>query len=91
MAKKKQKKSKIWPQKKCLEAMLAQRGTQANWVHANVHMTAHEVEAYFGPMCKDYEPLCSCCQAWVQWNQNGTVPVMMERDEVLKVLEIKVR
>lgn len=86
---KKKAKKTVWSQKKCLEHMLTRYGTQANWVEANVYMTAHEVEKTYGPRCEDYEPLCACCQAWTQWNQTGTVLVTMERDEVLKVLGVK--
>lgn len=86
---KKAKRGLLWDQKKCLDDMLTRYGTQSNWVEANVHMTYHEVVEYYGPQCEEFESLCACCRAWLQWNQNGTVPVTMERNEVLKVLGIK--
>ena len=93
MAKKNKKKpkSKLWSQIKMLAHMKEQYGFQTNWATATVYMTAREVEECFGKRCEDYEPLCVCCQAWNQWNQTGTVSVTLERDEIIKLLEIKLK
>jgi hypothetical protein len=49
-------------------------------------MTAYEVEKHFGKMCKEYEPLCGCCAAWLEWNRTGRVTLTVEREDVLKVI-----
>jgi hypothetical protein len=63
-------------------------GTRIDEVEVTLHMTALELEACYGPMCKEYEPACACCEAWVQWNRTGTVTVSVERDEILKILGV---
>lgn len=89
MAKKKSKKKKAasWDQEKCLANMRERFGTQSNWVRAEVYMTAHEVEEFFGPQCDEYEPYCGCCKAWLEWNETGKVTVTwIERHELLKLM-----
>jgi len=88
--KKKAKKAKtkiVWDQQQCLDNMRSRYGTQTNWADVEVYMTAHEVEAYFGPRCEDYEPLCGCCDAWLQWQRTGKVKITITREEALKAIK----
>lgn len=32
------------------------------------------MERYWGPRCEEYEPGCSCCEAWNKYLRNGKVP-----------------
>lgn len=84
---KKKKKPKLASQKQLLNNMRERYGFQTNWATANVYLTAREVEAYFGKRCKEYEPLCGCCEAWLEWNKTGKVTLTLERDEVLKLMK----
>lgn len=77
---------KLLPQRELLEDMQKRYGTQTNLVRANVYMTAREVEAYAGPRCEDLEPRCPVCEAWSQWDKSMQCPVLLEREEVLKLL-----
>ena len=64
-------------------------GTSANIVYVTLHMTYHEVEQNFGPQCEDYEPLCGCCRAWVEWHTNHQhkVTVSIDRKDIIKLLK----
>jgi hypothetical protein len=75
-------------QNQCIKNMRSRYGTESDYVNAEVYMTGPEVEEAFGPMCERYEPLCSCCRAWVQWNTTGKVTVTLCRDEVLEILGV---
>jgi len=63
-------------------------GTSANIVYVTLHMTHYEVEQYFGPQCEDYEPLCGCCRAWIEWHTNHQhkVTVSIDRKDIIKLL-----
>jgi hypothetical protein len=62
-------------------------GTSMNWVDVTLPMTYHEMEEHFGPMCEEFEPLCACCRAWVQWHTSEQrVTVSLERNAVLKIM-----
>lgn len=61
-------------------------GSETRWAQVNLYMTAYEVEKHFGKMCKEYEPLCGCCAAWLEWNRTGRVTLTVEREDVLKVI-----
>lgn len=73
-------------QEASLKIMRERYGTQTNWVSAEIYLTSHEMEEVFGPRCEEYEPLCACCSAWLQWNRTGKATVELERDEVLKLI-----
>lgn len=90
VAKKKKSKKVGWDQKKCLAHMVERYGTQTRWADLEVYLTAPEVESCYGPRCKDFEPGCACCEAWLQWNKTGKVSITVSRDEALKLLGIKV-
>jgi len=90
MSKKKAKAKKlVLDQKKCLAHMEERYGTQTRWAEVEIYLTAAEIESFFGPMCKEYEPYCACCQAWFQWQKTGKVSIAVSRDETLKFLGIK--
>lgn len=96
MAKKKTKASKAkikkvsWDQEKCLAHMRERYGTQSNWARAEVYMTAHEVEEFFGRQCEDFDPGCGTCKAWLEWNETGKVTLdWIERDDLLKLMRDK--
>lgn len=73
--------------KKQLEALKAKYGHSINHVDVTLPMTYNEVLSYFGPPCEEYEPLCGCCRAWVEWQTSGQrVTITLERDEVIKMI-----
>jgi len=40
-----------------------------------------------GQACEDYDPLCACCRAWVEWNTNEKkVTIGLERDKIIDLL-----
>jgi hypothetical protein len=80
------KKKKSKRQEEMLAGMRERYGSQTNCVTAKVYLTAIEVEAYYGKRCKEYEPLCGCCEAWIEWNKTGKVTLMLSRDEVLGLM-----
>jgi hypothetical protein len=57
-------------------------------LHANVeaYLTSDDVREFFGPRCSDYEPLCACCKAWIQWNETGKVTFTVGRTLALKLI-----
>ena len=84
--KKPTKKTRLSPndQKK---ALLSRYGTNANWVDVTLPMTYDEMNEHFGPMCEDFEPLCVCCRAWVQWHTSEQrVTVSLEREAIIKAM-----
>jgi hypothetical protein len=83
---KKKKKSKLATQEQLVASMRQRYGTQTDWATATVYLTAREVEQYYGKRCKEYEPLCGCCEAWLEWNRTGKVTLMLGRDEVLSLM-----
>jgi len=88
MSKKKPKKKIKFPTpEQQLERLKTRYGTSLDWVDVTLPMTFHEVETYFGPECKEYHHLCSCCNAWKQWHTNSQmVTVTLERKDIIKAL-----
>jgi len=83
---KKKKIVKMSPEQQ-LEALEKRYGTSLFWVDVTIAMTHQEVENYFGPKCKEYEPTCGCCKAWVEWQtQQQKVTVSLERNNIIKLL-----
>lgn len=78
--------TKRWPQDRCLANMRERYGAQVDTAKVEMYMTLHEVESYLGQMCKNYDPYCACCQAWVQWNARGTVSVTVRREDIFPLL-----
>ena len=83
----KKKKVKIWTPEEQMDALKARYGHNSNWVEVNLPLTYGEVTSYFGPECKDYEPTCGCCRAWVEWHtKSQKVTVTLERHQIIKAL-----
>jgi hypothetical protein len=51
-----------------------------------VYLTETEVTEFFGEPCKDYEPLCVCCKAWIEWRETGMVTFTIGRTLALHAL-----
>jgi hypothetical protein len=51
-----------------------------------VYLTATEVTEFFGKRCDDYEPLCACCKAWIEWQETGMVTFTIGRKLALYAL-----
>lgn len=85
MAKKKPKK-KITSQ--CDNDWLLKRfGLDGQWVNVTLPMTSEEMTKYFGKQCDEYEPLCGCCSGWMEWQKTGKATVMLERKDIIKLLD----
>lgn len=63
-------------------------GSSMDYVDIVLPMTYSEVENYFGPQCEDYEPLCACCCAWIEWQKTKKVTVSINREKIIELLEI---
>lgn len=61
-------------------------GTSMNDVDVTIPMTYSEVESFFGPQCDEYEPLCGCCSAWMEWSKTNKVTVSINRQQVIDLL-----
>jgi hypothetical protein len=68
------------------KSMIERYGTSCNWVDVQVHLTYQEMLDIFGKKCEDYEPLCELCSAWLMWNKTGKAEVLLERDEIIKIM-----
>jgi len=79
-------KKTAWTKEQQTKFLKKRFGTNVNYVEATVPMAAFEVEEIFGKMCEEYEPLCGCCSAWLEWNKTGKVTVTLERNEIIKWL-----
>ena len=66
--------------------MIIQRGTQATSVSAEVHLTHYEMEKIFGPRCNDYDPRCSSCNAWLNWDSTGKATLTFGRNELVTLM-----
>lgn len=77
-------------QEKLLDYLRERHGMNVCYANAKVYMTYLEALEYLGPRCKEYEPLCSCCEGWVEWNRTQTVTVCLDRDDVLGLIECRV-
>ena len=86
MEKKKSKKSKKSTQKEQLEWLQKRFGTEGGWIEVTLPMTSNEMTKYFGKQCEDYEPLCGCCSGWMEWQKTGKATVLLERKEIIKLL-----
>ena len=84
--KKKSTKSKKKIHDENLKQMISRYGTNSMWGEAELYLTYDEVEKYYGKECEEYEPLCGCCKAWVEWQQKGKVTVMFEREKFVKLM-----
>jgi hypothetical protein len=73
--------------KEQLEALKKRFGTNGEYIEVTLPMTYSEVEKYFGKQCDDYEPLCGCCAAWIQWHKTNKVTVTLERRDIIKLLD----
>ena len=51
-----------------------------------VYLTKTELPEFFGERCPDYEPLCSCCKAWIEWQETGMVTFTIGRKLALFAL-----
>jgi hypothetical protein len=81
------KKSKMMNAAQQKVALKKRHGSSVNWVDVTLPLTYDEVLAHFGPQCEDYEPMCGCCRAWVQWHTSEQrVTVSVERDAILKAM-----
>lgn len=83
MAKKKAKALSPAEQKR---KMIERYGTESQWVEVPVYLTHQEMIDFFGKKCKDYEPLCACCSAWLMWNKTGKAELLLEREEIIKIM-----
>lgn len=73
--------------KEQLEALKKRFGTNGEYVEVTLPMTFSEVEKYFGKQCDDYEPLCGCCAAWIEWHKTNKATVVLERRDIIKLLD----
>ena len=81
------KKQKLISPKAQKETLIGRYGTNANWVDVTLPMTYDEMNEHFGSMCEDFEPLCVCCRAWVQWHTSEQrVTVSLEREAIIKAM-----
>lgn len=87
MAKKKKiAKSKKMTAQEQYDYMISRWGTNAKLGEAKLHLTADEMEKYFGPRCEEFDPYCGNCTAWLEWNSNGKTSILFDRDKFVKLL-----
>jgi len=85
---KKEHKSKIKNKKEQqYKNMITRFGTDCLHVDVNIAMTFSEMKKTFGKQCEEYEPCCVCCRAWLEWNTKGKVTVVVDRADIIKLLE----
>lgn len=68
------------------DRMLYDYGNKVKWVDVKLHLTHSEVEEFFGERCNSYEPSCSICKNWIQWDEKGTATISLLRNEVIELL-----
>jgi len=73
--------------KEQLEALKKRFGTSGEYVEVTLPMTFSEVEKFFGKQCDDYEPMCGCCAAWIEWHKTNKATVVLERRDIIKLLD----
>lgn len=70
-----------------LDDIVKRFGTQIHLVSVPVYMTHQEATSYLGEPCDEYERLCPCCEGWDSWQRTSIVNVLLDRDDVLKLLK----
>lgn len=73
-------------QEQMLRGMFQKHGTNANWAEVRVYITYRELVGQFGPPCEDYDPLCFCCRAHLEWQTEGKVTFKITRDDALEII-----
>ena len=61
-------------------------GNQHLFATVEAYLTSEEVSEFYGPRCSDYEPLCACCKAWIQWSETGKVTFAVSRKLALQLI-----
>lgn len=74
-------------QEEMLVRMERDHGRACKLAELTVYLTFRELVDQFGPACEDYEPLCVCCRAHLQWQTTGKVTFKIGRDAALGVLD----
>jgi predicted Rdx family selenoprotein len=80
------KKAKAFSPAEQKKKMIEKYGTQCHWVDVPVYLTYQEMLDFFGEPCKEHEPLCAVCSAWLMWNKTGKAEISIERDEIIKIM-----
>lgn len=70
---------------KLVQEMIAKHGRSCIYVTTNIHVTSIELEKIFGKPCRDTDMGCPVCAAYAQWKSNGTIPVVFDRDELVRL------
>lgn len=78
-------KAKMSPEEQ-LKSLKETFGTNMNYVDVVIPVTYSEVEQYYGKQCEEYEPLCACCNAWLEWQKSKKVTFTFSREELLNLL-----
>lgn len=54
------------------------------WLVVRLPVTKAETKRILGEPCDSYEEGCHVCDGWKSYNDNGWIPVLLDRDELIK-------
>jgi hypothetical protein len=54
------------------------------WLEVRVPVTKAEAKSILGDPCASYEEGCAVCDGWKSYNDKGWIPVLLDRDELIK-------
>ena len=55
-----------------------------NWIKVRLPVTKGEAVAILGNPCDTYEKGCYVCDGWKLFNDKGWIPILLDRDDLIK-------